>query len=342
MSHPKLPGALLLATLCLAGCQDDSAPDAPATLTASDLVLQDGNRWVYNHVVQPGIPAITNIELVRVDAAALLDASPVLQARFIGLSFSGQESEYLRLSASALDEVFDTDADAPYASLGTLRRLPLPLQAGQTALLYDHANARADTDHDGDGVNETVAMQGEIIDVRRDAVTVPAGSFDAIRVLTEYRLVGTYTGDGTPLRVVDIDERWYAPGVGEVKSVRWSGPFAHVRRELRAYRVGGVRSETTPPTVQQSAPAAGAVLAAAPEVVTLEVSEALDPESIAFSLQDGAGAAVAGTPTFLGRTVTFAPAAPLPPGTYTARLAAATDALGNALAAPYAWSFSVN
>lgn len=46
--------------------------------------------------------------------------------------------------------------------------------------------------------------------------------------------------------------------------------------------------------------------------------------------------------TYGSGKLTITPQQPLAAGTYTATLQSATDALGNALAAPVSWTFTVN
>ncbi|GAB4241590.1 MAG: hypothetical protein OHK0028_20130 [Deltaproteobacteria bacterium] len=80
--------------------------------------------------------------------------------------------------------------------------------------------------------------------------------------------------------------------------------------------------------------------------MTATFSEPLDPSTVTaanFTLKDAANVPVAGSVTYAGSTATFAPSAALAAGTrYTATVTTGVkDAAGNALAQPYAWSFTV-
>jgi hypothetical protein len=101
--------------------------------------------------------------------------------------------------------------------------------------------------------------------------------------------------------------------------------------------------DTTPPRVVSTAPADGATGVATTVAPTATFSEAVTPASIAFTVTDPAGAAVAGTTTWSGTalTATFQPSSPLQPQTkYTAQVSGATDAAGNQMTSATVWSFT--
>jgi subtilisin len=103
--------------------------------------------------------------------------------------------------------------------------------------------------------------------------------------------------------------------------------------------------DTTAPSVTSTAPAAGSTGVAPGTVVSVSFSEPMDAASAqaAFTLvRSGDGAAVAGTYSWSGNTLSFRPAAALAEGTgYTARLlTAAKDLAGNRLVSGRTWSFT--
>jgi hypothetical protein len=112
----------------------------------------------------------------------------------------------------------------------------------------------------------------------------------------------------------------------------------------------GLTANTTPPTVVITIPASGATDVPANQIISATFSEAMDPATITapgtftVAVAGVGGAAVPGTVTYAGATVTFTPSANLAAnGSYTATITnAATDLSGNALAAgavPNPWSF---
>ena len=104
--------------------------------------------------------------------------------------------------------------------------------------------------------------------------------------------------------------------------------------------------DTTPPTVLQLTPAAGATNVAAGSSVIVTFSEPMNPATITgatFRLSAPGGGNVAGTVTAGGSTATFAPTAPLAEQrVYTAQLlTGVTDVAGNRLAANPLWTFKI-
>jgi Domain of unknown function (DUF4082)/Bacterial Ig-like domain len=101
-------------------------------------------------------------------------------------------------------------------------------------------------------------------------------------------------------------------------------------------------TDTTPPTVTTTSPAANATDIPTTTAVTATYSEPVQQASIAGTLT-GPGGTVT---TTLGydagtRTATWTPQAALAAGSHTMTISAATDTAGNTLAAPVSWSFSV-
>jgi len=103
-------------------------------------------------------------------------------------------------------------------------------------------------------------------------------------------------------------------------------------------------ADTPPPTVTSTSPPDGALDVAAGAVIGATFSVAMDPATISaatFTVTNQ-GAPLAGAVTYAGATASFAPEAPLAvDGSFLATVSTgATDLAGNALAAPYSWSFS--
>ncbi len=108
----------------------------------------------------------------------------------------------------------------------------------------------------------------------------------------------------------------------------------------------GSGRDTTAPAVSSTVPAASATGVARTTTVSVTFNEPMSPASLAtaaFSLVPSAGGApISGDVVTAGQTVTFTPAVVLAPNTsYTATVASgASDLAGNALGAPYSFSFT--
>ena len=105
--------------------------------------------------------------------------------------------------------------------------------------------------------------------------------------------------------------------------------------------------DTTPPTVMSVTPVAGATNVPLTTVVTATFSETMSLSSLnttTFQLRDPAGSLVPASVTAGGQTptATLTPSSPLAAATaYTVTVTTgARDVAGNALAAPYSWSFT--
>ena len=109
------------------------------------------------------------------------------------------------------------------------------------------------------------------------------------------------------------------------------------------YFVDVVVTDSVEPGVAATTPSAGATDVAVDSTVSVTFDEPVDPSSVQLSLRDGGGAIVPVASVDhdgASRTSTLVPASPLAPdATYTASVTA-SDVFGNAMAAPFAWSFS--
>jgi Ice-binding-like/Bacterial Ig-like domain len=110
----------------------------------------------------------------------------------------------------------------------------------------------------------------------------------------------------------------------------------------------GIIANTTLPTVVSTVPTSAATLVPTNTILTATFSKPMDPTALTaagtFTLDVAGvgGAAVPGTVSYAGNTVTLMPTSPLTAATqYTATITtAAQDLTGNALAANYVWSFT--
>jgi parallel beta-helix repeat protein len=100
---------------------------------------------------------------------------------------------------------------------------------------------------------------------------------------------------------------------------------------------------TTPPTTTGETPTPNATGVATTALPTATFSTSVQDSSIRFTLTGPSGATVPATVSYADttHTATLTPTGSLSPSTkYTATVSAAKDAAGNAMAAPFSWSFT--
>ncbi|SDS52762.1 Ig-like domain-containing protein [Pseudarthrobacter equi] len=102
-------------------------------------------------------------------------------------------------------------------------------------------------------------------------------------------------------------------------------------------------SSATVPTVSSTSPAAGATNVATASPVKATYDRAVDPSTVTFNVRDASNAGVPGTLTYdsLTNTSVFTPTASLGYNTtFTATVSGAKGSNGQAMAAPFSWSFT--
>ncbi len=136
-----------------------------------------------------------------------------------------------------------------------------------------------------------------------------------------------------------VDSTATAVAFGTARIVASAGAFADTVTIVVA------PPDATPPIVLGTLPVAGASNVGVFASITATFDEPLDPTTVTgatFTLSDAVGLPVAGTVTYAATVATFDPAAALDTlATYTATITTGVrDVFGNALAAPYTWSFT--
>ncbi|MFD2091856.1 DUF4082 domain-containing protein [Blastococcus deserti] len=134
-----------------------------------------------------------------------------------------------------------------------------------------------------------------------------------------------------------------SPSATYTASVRATDPAGNTMAGPHTWTfTTGAASDSVPPAVTATTPAAGATDVALTGPVSAQMSEPLAAAGLEFTLTTAGGAPVAGAPSLSvdGLTATFTPGAALSGSTtYTASLRA-TDRAGNAMATPVTWSFT--
>ena len=334
----------------LAGCGGsggESGAEAPASPSPDYLAMASGNRWTYTSP-QATYQMVTNT-LVKMDGPVSVEGRQVLRQTTHFLEGGGYMHAYFKQSDSLLEQHFE-GAFGPYPdSQDKLTLLRLPLVSGDTYTAYDYPNLPLADGNDEDGLDEHHATRRHVTVGNTESVTVPAGTFtNALKVTVQSRSVTTSSGGSMIAEVNNTSEHWYVPGIGVVKQrstlfINDSAlPEPHTQTTeslLTGYKVNGVSTDTTAPTVVQTWPAHSAT-AIHVTSVSVAFNDRMDPDSFSpstFVVTDGDGQPVAGS--YSGTGLSFENS--LPVGTYTARVEGVTDALGNQLVAPYTWSFTV-
>ncbi|WP_267889805.1 DUF4082 domain-containing protein, partial [Streptomyces sp. WM6368] len=102
-------------------------------------------------------------------------------------------------------------------------------------------------------------------------------------------------------------------------------------------------ASTTPPTVTTTSPQSAATGTQITAAVSATFSNAIDADTLVFTVKDSGGAAVPGTKVLgASNSATFTPSSELAlNSTYTASVQA-SDLWGNAMAAPVSWNFTTS
>jgi hypothetical protein len=344
----------LLALLNACGGGGDSGPDASSadssvaaisTSGAGDtgnyFPLNDGDRWVYHD------SGNSTDETVLVAGSRSVNGKLATVVRTTLQNGTASEDYYVK-SAGSVALIGDDSGDADNAWLYPLRVLTLPVNINDTFVQLDKKGLDYGEDVDGDGRHEQIEIHSEVKVLGTEAVTTPAGDFNAMKVQTVLKETIILSRNGERHIGTITATEWYQSGVGLVKRTivdNFEGDVSSSDIALLAYEVGGRRSESVSPTVVSSQPGT-TVTQAHSTAIQAQLSEAMRADTLntnSFTVVDGSGQRINGTVSFDAylRVASFWPATPLLTGTYTAQLTAdARDLAGNPLTA-YSWSFTI-
>lgn len=305
--------------------------------TGNRFPLNEGDRWVYE--VNDG--ANSGEETVLAGGSRMVNGKSAIEVHTTPPTGAGSTDYYVK-SAGSLALVGDDSGDANASLLYPIRLLTLPLSAGDTFVQLDKKGLDFGTDVDGDGKNEHFDIHSEVQVVDEETVSTPAGDFHAMKVQTiaKETIVLSFNGE-RHIDTVTMTE-WYQSGVGIVKRTivdDFEGNASSSEHILKAYQVGGSRSENIAPTVVSSYPGATTtqvqwvqILAAFSEPMTRDTVN-----SDSFLVLDSSSQRVSGSVQFdpYTKSARFYPSIPLATGQYTGQItAAARDLAGNPLV-PY-------
>lgn len=192
------------------------AQQAPAAMRTHLFKAQEGFEWVYQTTVAPVMDPYdehTYQTVLHTDKVIQQGADTVLELRYDDVFAEGYVFPSLRLSpkSAVVENATFIGSGADYPQGLKLDFLHMPLNPGER---WEEENWLA-------------KVRGT------EKVTVPAGTFDAIRV----EVIGTYQQAYT-----NVGDYWIVPGLGIVQA-RYTIPDWHVEMKLGAT---GVKRQATP------------------------------------------------------------------------------------------------
>lgn len=345
-------GWVLITLAGLSGCGGsggESGAEEQASSSPDYLVMASGNRWTYAFSEPDNNYPLPRNTLVKVDGPVSIEDRQVLRQTTHYLGQGSYSFTYYKQTNSQLEQHVDGPISAYLGGLNKWTVLRLPLVSGDTYTAYDYPHLAIPDGDDEDAIEESRSWRSNVVVGNTESVTVPAGTFtNALKVTMQSHMVTTSSGGSIIADINNSSERWYVPGIGIVKQRTMlsfsttAEPAPVVERTesvLTGYKVNGISTDTTAPTITQTWPA-NSTTAIDVTSVSLTFNEEMDPESFSattFVVTDGNGQPVAGSYSNTGLNFEHG----LPVGTYTAHVEGVTDALGNRLLAPYTWTFTV-
>lgn len=324
------------------GGGDSGSSNLPAA-TVNYVPMEGGDRWLYQ-ASDSSSPSVLLPRPVQLQNTSLLDGSPALLQRSDYFDRESYSLSRLVKTADGVKQVFDASDGLPFSSWGSLPLFRLPLRSGDHYMAFLLTNQDSGSDTDGDGIHERFTLREDIEVGDVESVTVPAGTFNnAIKLTLISRMQTTYSQDGRSSSFGSTTLHWYVPGIGLVKVSTALLPGPTTTLELQGYNVGGHSTDTTPPVVLATTISSHQLPTDIRRINTT-FSELMDRQSLtegSFVIKDATATPVSGLLNYGTDGLLFTADAPMPPGTYTAHLESAKDALGNALAAPYVATITV-
>lgn len=325
---------------------DTSIPTDPQNLAP----LAVGDRWIYDITTQENAGDIIDsrrMETVTGTTAVQGRSGLVVQVRDPATNALDREF-FVRKTASSLEQLF-SPGTAPYGiDAPTITLLHLPINADDTYGNGHWTGLNAGRDYDGDGINDTLEVTfSTIVGNTPEHVSVPAGYWStAVRITSEQHIIITGSATGGQAELRQITTEWLVPDIGAVlRSTELSsqGYYRTVTQRLSAYRVGNLRSETTPPWITKRTPSPLGTKTA-PTEVALELSEALDLGTLpmpTLTVTNSAGQSVPGSTHTSNTLLRFIPDTPLSDGNYHVTVINVQDLLGN-MPGGLSWDFTVD
>jgi hypothetical protein len=130
-------------------------------------------------------------------------------------SWACQQGSLIRLTPSGSASVSFADVQMNFV-VESNNGVTLPADLKPGAAWTQHLVVTGQNNIGGANVDSRMVMDLSCKAIGVETVSVPAGSFDALRVDCSTRLETSFAG--TTISVNDTTSAWYAPGVGEIKA----------------------------------------------------------------------------------------------------------------------------
>ena len=210
------------------------------------ISFTQGNQWqTQGTESKTGNPTVSFTNSVTITGTKLLAGVTTTVFSETNPDNTGKAQEQYRIKdANGITNRGNNDVtDFLTPQLVPYRELRFPLQPGSTFQSFNKQGLNFGQDLDGDGKNETAAINAQVKVVGFENVTVTAGTFpNTIRVETTLNVVVTLSMSGSTIPLTQTITTWFASGVGPVKETNVTqaqGVTDAISEELESYGVDG-------------------------------------------------------------------------------------------------------
>ncbi len=183
-----------------------------------------GNRWQYRGELAEGpLQTIKNKFFVNestVTGTRSLKGVSVTVFHDTNAGNHGPSDSFYRRDAAGIVYYGSAPGTPLEQQLVPYQIIRFPMKVGESFQQFDRKNADFGTDLDGDGLNERVDAMGTVSVLGREAVTVPAGTYqDAVKVEARMTLRIKFSRARRIAQWEDVITAWFVRGVGLAKYI---------------------------------------------------------------------------------------------------------------------------
>ncbi|MCP9451954.1 MAG: hypothetical protein NNA23_04650 [Nitrospira sp.] len=221
-----------------------------------------GNRWVYRgEITEEPLQTVDNkffTNVSTVTGTKMLNTVRVTVFHDTNPGNHGPSDSYYRRDPAGI-VYYGSDPGTPLEKqLTPYQIFRFPLKIPSSFQQFDRTGLDYGADMDHDGANEKVDAKGWVTILGRDTVTVPAGTFEVIKVEARMTMLVHLSSGRRTIVGSDTMTAWFAKGVGLVKYVERQemspmkddrGLVVEITEELEEYEIkapgpslGGVES----------------------------------------------------------------------------------------------------
>ncbi|MCP9455164.1 MAG: hypothetical protein NNA18_03530 [Nitrospira sp.] len=261
MSHVVL--GIILSSILLVSWQVGLGGPG-TTLAEESVIIADsadyfpdaiGNRWVYRgQITEEPIQTVDNKFFTNVSTVVgtkMLNAVQVTVFHDTNSGNHGPSESYYRRDPAGI-VYYGSDPGTPLEKqLTPYQIFRFPLTIPSSFQQFDRTGLDYGTDMDHDGTSEKVDAKGWVTILGRDTVTVPAGTFEVIKVEARMTMQVHLSSGRRTIVGLDTMTAWFAKGVGLVKYVERQemglmkddrGVVVEITEELEEYEIQTPRS----------------------------------------------------------------------------------------------------